>query len=489
MLLRLVVSLYTTRVVLNALGVDDYGVFNVVAGFTTMFAFVNTSMSTAISRFLSYDLGKDNEESTLVDTFRIAFTSQTALSIVVFIIAEIIGIPLINGYLSIPADKIFDANILFQCTLISLIFNILQVPFNASIIAFERMTAYAYIEIIYVVSLLLVAVALQLMTGPLLVYYGIMLVCVNIIIFISYYIYTKRFGICQPKILINWGKMKPMLTFSSADFYANCGLSFQSQGQNIIINKFFGLIANASIGIASQVYGALLMFSNSITTAIRPRIIKLYASNDSLKFKELIFSGSRVISFFNTISCVPIIFSIQWLLTIWLKEVPQYAMQFTQILLINHCIYSYKPILIAGLHASGKIVRFSFISGTWFMLAIFIQYGLAYCGLNIEFVFGIILLLTGVNVVIIVYYLNMLLGLSAKEIIVKIILPPFAIVSFTMLFGFYILQFVLDRVFLQVSTILFLTIFCGLFSYLFILDRTTRLIIEGYIKKLAARII
>lgn len=473
MIIRMAISLYTTRVILNALGEEDYGIYNVIAGFTVMFSFVNTSMSTAISRFLAFEIGRKSNEQELKDTFKTAFTTQAVLAGVIIILAEVIGIPIINYYLTIPPDKLFIANILYQCTLVSLLITFIQVPFNASIIAFEKMTAYAYIEIVYVTALLLIALALKILSGPLLVYYGGMLVLVNILILVCYYIYTRRFQICTPSFLFNWARMKPLVVFSGADFYSNCSLSLQAQGQNIVINKFFGLIANASVGIASQVYGALLMFSSSITIAIRPRIIKLYAAKELDSFNYLILDGSRLISFFNTIVCIPLIFSIQWILKLWLGEVPEYAVIFTQILLINHCLYSYKPILIAGLHATGKITKFSIVSGTWYILAIGIQFLIAYLGANIETVFGIILLLTGVNIIIIVYYLAIIANFSWTDILYKVIIPPTVVFLGMIFLGFFALKWLStnsNTIFI-VSGVSFVSLF---FSSMFILDKRTR---------------
>lgn len=488
MIIRMAISLYTTRVVLNALGVEDYGIYNVIAGFTVMFSFVNTSMSAAISRFLAFEIGRKGREQDLKETFKTAFTTQAILAIVIIILAEAIGIPIINHYLTIPSDKIYAANILYQCTLISLFIHITQVPFNATIIAFEKMTAYAYIEIVYVTALLLIALTLKVLKGPLLVYYGGMLVMVNVLVLFCYLIYTRRFKICVPAFLFNWSKMKPMIVFSGADFYSNCSLSLQTQGQNIVINKFFGLIANASVGIASQVYGALLMFSSSITTAIRPRIIKLYAAKELDSFNYLILDGSRLISFFNTIVCIPLIFSIQWILELWLGEIPEYAVIFTQILLINHCLYSYKPILIAGLHATGKITKFSIVSGTWYILAIGIQFLIAYLGANIETVFGIIILLTGVNIIIIVYYLTNITDMACKNIVTKVIIPPTAIILGMVSLGFLTLRQFRANECITIIVIFSVSLITLVLSARLILDKRTRHHIVKFTKALSEKL-
>lgn len=488
MLLRLLVSLYTTRVILNALGVDDFGVYNVIAGFTTMFSFVNTSMSTAISRFLAYDIGQSSPLQKLEETFRLAFSTQLILAVAAALLAESVGVPIINYYLSIPADKLFAANILYQCTIISLIINIIQVPFNATIIASERMNVYAYIEIAYAVLLLAIAFILQILKGPLLIYYGGMLVLINISIFILYYTYTRKFRICTSKVLFDWQKLKPILAFSSADLYSNASLAIQNQGQNIIINKFFGLVANASVGIASQIYGALLMFSSSITTAIRPRIIKLHAAKEHDAFVDLIINGSRLISFFNIFLCVPLFFCLRWILPIWLKEVPEYAVSLAQILLFNHCIFSYKSVLISGLHASGNIRQFSFWSGTWYILSIAIQYLLAVSGLNLGIVYSLIVIITAVNIIFILIFLRRLVNIKIKNLLSKVVIPNFAVTCSLVIIGYFLLANSYSAVH-EVLIYILLFIVCTLASTLFILDKKSRKIIKNYLNKTFSRVL
>lgn len=488
MIIRMVISLFTTRIILRSLGIEDYGIFNVIAGFTTMFAFVNTSMSTSISRFLSFGLGRHENGSSLRKTFKICFTTQIILAGIVLILAEAIGVPIINSYLTIPPSRISAANILYQCTIITMLINIIQVPFNASIIAYEKMTAYAYIEIINALALLGIAYLLRILSGPLLVYYGLMLVCLNIIILICYYYYTRRFKICIPAFHFNWKAMRPILVFSGADFYSNCSLSLQAQGQNIIINKFFGLVANASIGISNQVYGALLMFSNSITTAIRPRIIKHFAAEKNDLFKSLIFDSSKLISFFNIIACIPLFLSIHLILSLWLTELPEYAILFTRILILNQCYFSYKPILIIGLHATGKITKFSILSGTWYLLSIPLQFLIAYMGCRISMVFGIILIITGINILIIVYYLTRLTEIKLSELFKKIMLPPFFLTTIIIIFEFIIKTIISTNSTAILLLQFTLVIFTIILSYSFILDDSTRIILRKHLHNLLTKV-
>lgn len=489
MILRLVVSLYTTRVILHSLGVDDFGIYNVVAGFTVMFSFVNTSMSTAISRFIAYDLGQKNALESQIETFRIAYTTQFFIAISVIILAETIGLPLINNYLEIPKDKIKAANILFQCTLVSMSFNILQVPYNATIMAYERMTAYAYIELVYVFLLLGIAIALQQISGNLLVYYGLMLVGVNIIVFLCYRIYSGCFGICKTKLLFNWDKAKPMLKFSGADFYSNCSLSLQSQGQNIIINRFFGLVANAAVGVSNQIYGALLMFSSSMTTAIRPRIIKYFAAKEDEKFRTLIFDGSRLVSFVNLLICIPLIVLLPKVLSLWLGDVPKYAVTFCRILIFNHCVFSYKTILIAGLHATGNISKFSLLSGSLFIISIPFQFFIAWTGVSAGIVYGLLILLTGINIYLIAQALERHTPLKCAKIFKDIILPPFIVAILIVTFEFLTLSYIPDSL---VNTIcigsisLFLAV---VLSFYIVLNKNSRQILKSYTTRLICRFI
>ncbi len=488
MILRLVVSLYTTRVVLHALGVDDFGIYNLIVGFTMMFSFVNSSMSSSISRFIACDLGSEKSENDRTKTFRIAFTIQLLIALALLVVAEVIGVILINHYVDIPPHRLMAANILYQCTLVSLVFNILQAPFNATIIAYERMTAYAYFELIYVFLLLIIAFALQVLHGDLLVCYGFMLVGINIIIFICYKLYSNRFSICKTSLYLKWSKARDMLRFSGADFYANCSLSVQSQGQNIIINRFFGLTANAASGIGSQIYGALLMFSNSMCTAMRPRIIKHYASGEVLDFRSLMYNGARMVSFANLILCIPLIIILPSIISLWLNTIPKYAVLFARVLLIQHCFFSYKPILVAGIHATGRIVFFSLKSGTLYFISIPLQFFIAFWCCNAAIVYGSIIAIVGVNVLLMINALATLSGIERKLLILNIFTPPIITTVVIVLLSFLVKYCLANAMVVDLFIAIGSFIITAVVSYYFILDKESRLLLKGYIRMFLKKI-
>lgn len=484
MVIRLLISLYTTRVILDALGVADYGIYNVIAGLSAMFSFVNSSMSNAISRFLSYALGQGKCNTDLERTFKLSFTAQFSLAICAFILAEIIGVPIINNVLSIPSDRMLAANILYQCTLVGFIANILQIPFNATIVAFERMTAYAYIEIVYVSLLLLIAMSLKLSFGDRLILYGFLVATINIIIFFCYYFYCRRFGICKVGLLWSRNEIKPILTFSVSDMYANICLSLQNQGQNIILNRFFGVAVNAAAGIASQIYGAMLMYTNSITTAIRPQIIKSYSSGDIQKMTHLMIDGSRILSFATISICVPVLIRLRVIVALWLSNPPTLTIVFASILLINHCLFCHKTLYIIGLQATGKIGKFSFISGSWYLIGIGIQLIMALIGLNQTYIFGIIVLLSFVNTIIILYYLNQYIPLPFGKVIFVFFTSPLITLALSYGISYGISCLFTEKIIASIIVMLASAIITFSLGSFIILNKVTRSYLINQIKSI-----
>lgn len=424
MALRLLISLYTTRVVLNVLGTEDYGIYVVVIGFSLMFSFVNASMGTAISRFLAYAIGKGETRERLQRLFSSALLVQIVIAGIILVTGGVVGYIFITHVLSIPAARTDAALILFFMSLIGLVFNILQIPYNATIIANEKMTAYAYIEVVNAVLLLAIALVLKLRLGDDLVVYGILLASVYAIIFMAYVVYCRRFGICRFKPVYDKVLLKPLITFSGADFFSNLSLSLQAQGQNVIFNKFYSLSANASIGIANQIYGAMLMFAGSITTAIRPQIIKNYAAENLPKAMALTFAGARVLTFVLITISVPLIIQIETILDLWLGVYPTEAKYFVAIILIMNATFGYKGVLVILIHATGRITLYSCLCGLWYLAAIPLQYLLARLGLSECDNYCVIMLLAAGNVAINLYFICRHLKLQFIKVLVQFGLPP-----------------------------------------------------------------
>ena len=288
MLLSMVVSLYTSRIVLNTLGVEDYGIYNVVGGVVAMFGFLNASMSGATARFLSFELGKGNFLR-LKKTFSSALIIHIGIALIILIIAETLGLWFLNHKLVIPADRIDAAQWAYQFSILSTLITITQAPYNASIIAHEKMTIYAYVEILNVTLKLLVVYLLVIGNFDKLILYSFFIFTVSTLIALIYRLYCIRhFNECRFHWIWDTSILKPMLSFSGWDLYGNMSVTVKQQGLNMLLNIFWGPLLNSANGVATSVQGAILGFSSNIITAAKPQIIKSYAESNIYRMKTLI---------------------------------------------------------------------------------------------------------------------------------------------------------------------------------------------------------
>lgn len=260
MIVIMLVSLYTSRVILKYLGVIDYGIYNVVGGIIIMLSFFNSCMSTATQRFLTIELAKGNMKK-LKETFATALNIHIIICVLVIFIAETLGLYFLNTYLNIPSDKNFSANLIYQCTIIIFCMNILQIPYNAVLISHERMNIYAYLSLFEVILKLVIVYILGLFTSNRLIIYGILMVCVQFIIRLSYQIYCKkRYSECVFIPHLNKSIYKNMINFAGWSMFGSLAWLLRDQGINIVLNIFFGPAINAAKGISSQVSSAVITF-------------------------------------------------------------------------------------------------------------------------------------------------------------------------------------------------------------------------------------
>ncbi len=358
MFFTIVVGLYTSRVILNALGFVDYGIYSVVGGVVTMLTFLNVGMIGASQRFISYELGKGNFNS-LKKVYGTSLLTHLLIGILVFLLLETIGLWFVNTRMNIPSDRIYAANWVFQCSLITFLISIMTVPFNSCIIAHEKMGVYSYVSIFESVAKLLIAYAI--ISSPIdrLIYYALLLLLVHLCSFVIYIIYcNKNFTECTLPLIYDKTKMKEMFSFAFYGSIGNIGFSFKDQGSNIILNLFFGTTINAARGIATQVNGIINGFASNFTMAMNPQIIKSYASGDFESYKHLSFAGSRYAFFLLSIVSIPFIVSREYILLLWLGSVPEYTDVFVTIILIASVIYSMSHTISTAIIATGKIKKF-----------------------------------------------------------------------------------------------------------------------------------
>ena len=370
MILYVIVSLYTSRVVLQTLGVSDYGIYSLVGGIVVLFTFLNTSMSGATSRFLTYELGKGDKER-LTQTFSSALIVHIGIALFVFLLAETIGLWLLSYKLVIPEDRIFAAHVVYQCSILSTMIQMTQVPYNASIISHEKMDVYAYIELLNVFLRLGIVYLLVIGNFDKLILYSILVLTVSMTIASIYRIYCiKQFKECRFHFIWKKDILKPLLSFSVWDLYGNMSVSLRQQGLNILVNMFFGTIYNASCGIAAKVQGIISGFSINIMQAFRPQIIKKYAVGDFDGMQTMMGNAVKCSILMLLFISLPLWIELKYVMQLWLVQVPIYTVEFCRILLANNFLAAINVVLTIAIHATGNIKRISFWVGSTYLASL-----------------------------------------------------------------------------------------------------------------------
>lgn len=374
MVFSMLVSLYTSRVILNTLGVEDYGIYGVVGGLVSMFSFLNASMSGATSRFLSFELGRGNLQQ-LKDTFSSALVVHVGIAFIIFVLAETIGLWFLINKLVIPEDRMYAAHWVYQLSILTMMINVTQVPYNASIMSRERMDVYAYIEILNTILKLIIVLLLMIGEFDKLILYAVLSLVVSVSVTLFYRLYCIRnFRECHFSWVINLQILKPILFFSGWDLYGNMCYVERTQGVNFLLNIFFGATLNATNGISSTVNGVILGFAGNIVNAFRSPIVKAYAQNDTIAFQSLFENATRYFSLLLLFITIPICIEIDSILDLWLGVVPQYTGGFCCIVLITNCITMPSVVVTIAIHSTGRIKMPSFVIGTFYLLVPVISY-------------------------------------------------------------------------------------------------------------------
>ncbi len=375
------VSLYTSRVVLNTLGVNDFGIYNVVGGLVTAFTLVSGSLSSASQRFISFELGK-KEKHNLRDVFSTTVTVHVLLAGIILVLAESVGIWFLNNHMKIDSARMYAANWVFQCSLFAFIISLISTPYNAAIIAYEKMKTFAYIGIGEVILKLILVLLLPFLLFDKLIVYSIFIMAIAIIVRILYgYYCKKRLSECVFVFTWNKGLFKSIAGFAGWNFIGVSSSVLASQGVSIILNIFCGVTVNAAQGIARQVQHAVTGFITNFMTALNPQITKSYASNNHEYMMSLVFQGARYSFYLMFLFSLPIIIETETILRLWLKIVPDYAVVFVQLTLILAISQTYSQTLITAMLATGKIKTYQIIVGGIQML----NFPLSYIALKFGF--------------------------------------------------------------------------------------------------------
>jgi O-antigen/teichoic acid export membrane protein len=352
------IGLYTVRAILDILGVVDYGIYNVVGGVVTIFAFMNRTLSTSSQRYFSIELARGDKER-LNKWFCLNITSFMMLGLIIAFFLETVGLWFLNTQMTIPDDRLTAANVVYQLSIISFLFHIVSVPYLALIVAHEKMNVFAYVGILEAIGRLLIVFILMMLTYDKLIIYGILVLVLSIGVSMSYIIYCWRH---YPESSYRWywntSEVKELIGFSGWHFLGTFSGSCRSQGINILLNMFFGPAVNAARAVAFQINSHILQLSSNFFTAIKPQIYKTYAKREFDELFRLIERGTIISVFLVSLITLPVFVAAEFVLGLWLKEVPEYTVIFSQLVLVNGLIDSSNGPSIAASLATGRIRKY-----------------------------------------------------------------------------------------------------------------------------------
>lgn len=387
MFFMMLISLYTSRVVLSTLGVEDFGIYNVVGGMVMMMGVFNTSMSVATQRFLTFELGR-GDMVRLKQVFSMSMTIYIMYGLLFIIVAETMGLWLLNTQLTIPADKIAASNWLFQFSVISVVVTLLYNPYNAIIIAHEKMGIYAYISLLEALLKLGVVFLLLAFQEERLVYYGFFVMLSSLIVTLFYCIYCIR-NYKESVYQFYWEKdlLRQILSYSGWNMFGALANMTRGQGLNILLNIFFNPSVNAARGISYQVNNIVTQFFNSFYTAVRPQITKYYAQNDIENMMNLVFRSSRLSFFLILFISLPLIVETPFIIQAWLGQTPEYVIPFTRLIVLITVVDGMSSPLMTTVQATGKIKLYQFVIGGATLMILPVSYGLLKIGYSAVSVF------------------------------------------------------------------------------------------------------
>lgn len=434
----MVVSLYTSRIILNELGVEDFGIYNLVAGVVILFSFLSNAMITATQRYLSIAIGKKDEKY-IQAVFSTSLLSHFFLIFFIFLAAETIGLWLINAKLEIPADRMSATNFVYQLAILTTCVNIIRIPYNASIIANERMSFFAYVSIVETFLKLAVVWALAITPGDKLVIYSFLLLLVAIVIDIAYWYYCQRFLLANKFYLKTNKKLFVELTsFSVWNLFGGLADIGYKQGTNIILNLFWGVSINAVLGITNQIRNALVPFIGNLQLAVNPQMVKSYALGDYEYFKILVYRISKYSYFLMLIIVFPIIFNIDLILELWLKNPPEHTAIFAILTSVYCLVDSLTGPLWAAMQAGGKIKRFQIVTGICLLLNLPVSYLFLMYGYAPSVVLIIQIVITGFTVGVRVLFVKYYLQFSIRNYVREVIFPIVFVTALSLPIALYI---------------------------------------------------
>lgn len=483
MVVVLLLSLYTTRIVLRVLGVVDFGVYNVVCGFVTMFAFLNTSMSNGIQRFINFEYGKVGETG-INKVYSTSLYIQALLAVIVLIAVETFGLWYLHHKMVIPVERLIAAEWIFQFAIISFVLGIMQAPFAAIVTAHERFDFIAIVSIMDAFFRLAIAFIIKNTSYDKLIFYGILCMLISIVDISLYIGYVKtRFKKIQFTRGFDKTRFKDILGFSGWNLFGTCSAVVENQGIDLVLNFFFGPTINAAKGIATQINGAIQSFVSNITNPARPQIVQTYASNNISRSINIALSISKISGACIILLAVPIILEMDFILALWLgSNVPDHTSSFATLIIITAFFNTLQSSMSAIVHATGNMKKYQLSCSSLRVMSIFLSIIFLQVFNEPEMALLIVSIISFAVLLLSVFIVKQLVGLSFKFYLQKVLFPLIFIASYTLII-LLSLHWIIHNEIVRVLLVAVLnTIIIGLSSFYFLFDSNERIFVTHMIK-------
>lgn len=486
MILVLIVGLYTSRIVLQVLGVEDYGIYNVVGSVVVFLNFLKMALTNATYRYLAIEIGKKSGHR-LHEVYSMSINIHILLAIIVWIILECVGVWFLNYKLNIPPERMVAANWLFQFSLLSFCISIVQTPYNSNIIAHERMNFYAVVSIIE--TILKLAIVYLLLISPIdkLISYGVLQMFVAALVGIFYITYCNRtFTDCRYIHYWKTSLAKELVSYSGWSLLVNASDVIALQSMSIFFNLFFGVIANAAMGITQQVTSHLGAFLGNFTQSFNPQIIKSYAAKEYDYFMKLIFSSSKISFFLFLFIALPVVANIEFILTVWLGEYPENTPTFIRVIVFYSIFESTQHPFLNAVHATGRIKVHQIMMASLKLASIPVMYFVLARGAEGYWMLVVWVTFTFIWCVVRTVYMHFLIGMSLRKYFYEVILKIIVVSTLCVPPTFYIVSCIKYSVSAFVASCAFSSCSLSLLIWFYALNQSERNIILNFsiIKKI-----
>lgn len=487
MILILLISLYTSRVVLNTLGVDDFGVYEVVGGFVAIFSILSSSLSTAISRFITFSLGKgDRKESARI--YSTAVIIQVILAIGIALLTEVIGTWYLHNKMSLPEGRMDAAFWVLQCSIFTFGVGLIGVPFDAEIVAHEDMKVYAYLSIVDAVLALLTVLLLRAVDADRLILYGILTMLSCMLTRFLTFLYCKRnYKECTFVLSIDKQLLKEVGTFTGWHLLGEGAWIINNQGVTLLVNSYFGVTMNAARGIASKVNGLVNKFSANFTLALSPQITKTYAEGDLKALHSLIFRGTKLSYYLMLLLAVPVLAETPVILRLWLKIVPDHSVLFARLTVISALIIVLGTPLVKAQLATGNLKRYQ-ITVSSISICSFPLTWIAYkIGLPAEWSYHIFNLLYFIILFVRVYLIRDLIDFPCKRFLTEVYLRVFIVTVIAAVLPYLICRLQPESIWRLIEVLIVSTISVCTTVYVFGLDKEERSVVLSHVNRFLSK--